>query len=404
MIVVAIIFWLSVLLLIYTQIGYGLLLALMDRIKRARSPGPGSFPAAARGELVPKVSVIVAAYREQQVIADKVTNLRELGYPQELVEVIVAVDGGADADADATAARAREAGADIVLELPRGGKVVAQDAAARAATGDILAFSDANSKWHPTALHMLVFPIIHEERVGYVCGNVNFTAEDGADNQEGVYWRYEMFMRARESDLSSITAGNGAIYAVHRDAYMELGPIMSHDIAFPFTMVKRGWKALYAPAARASEKMAPTIDGEFRRKRRMAARSWAVIVNGHMFSPRGYSALYALMIFSHRFLRYLTPLLHVVALIANLVLIGQGWVYIVCLLLQLAVLLAAVAAPLFTHLGAGGGTRAMPLRVIAKVALICRYYVVTNASLALGFWDLLRGRQRVTWEPVEGTR
>jgi cellulose synthase/poly-beta-1,6-N-acetylglucosamine synthase-like glycosyltransferase len=310
MTVIAILFWLSVALLVYAQMGYGLLLAGLARF--ARTPVPVHWA----GEL-PLVSVIVAAYNEAGVIGARVANLRGLDYPH--TELIVAVDGASDA----TAELARAAGADRVLELERAGKVPAQNAAVALARGEILAFSDANASWAPDALGRLV-DAFGDPRTGYVCGDVSFTAEDGATNQEGVYWRYEMFLRRQESALASVTAGNGAIYAVRRDAYQVMAPVMSHDISLPFRLVKAGWRARYEPAARASEKMTPSIEGEFRRKRRMASRAWPTVMLGGMLSPRGYGPTYALMIFSHRILRYGSPLIHLVALIANALLLGQG--------------------------------------------------------------------------------
>ncbi len=143
-----------------------------------------------------------------------------------------------------------------------------------------------------------------DPRVGYVCGDVRFS--DAGDNQEGVYWRYEMLLRRLESALRSVTGGNGAIYATRRESYLVVDPIMGHDLSFPFNMVKRGWLAVYAPAARATEKMVPSIEGEFARKRRMMSHGWPIVLRGGMLSPRGYDPLYALMIFSHRVLRYAT--------------------------------------------------------------------------------------------------
>ena len=139
-----------------------------------------------------------------------------------------------------------------------------------------------------------------------------------------------------ESALSSVTSGNGAIYATRRESYLNVDPLAGHDLSFPFNMVKRGWRAIYVTDARATEKMAPSIEGEFTRKRRMARRTWPTVFSSGLLSPRGYSPLYALMIFSHRILRYLVPFLHVVALAANIALIGHGWMYIVALALQLA--------------------------------------------------------------------
>ena len=153
-------------------------------------------------------------------------------------------------------------------------------------------------------------------------------------------------------------------------------------------MVKRGWLALAVREAQASEKMVPTIKGEFARKRRMMSHTWPIVLRGGMLSPRGYGPLYAFMIASHRILRYLTPFLHVIALIANLALLGQGWVYVLTLAAQLAVLAAAALAGV----------------VPSRVLLIARYYVLTTASLAAGLWDWLVHGTQAGWEPAEGTR
>jgi cellulose synthase/poly-beta-1,6-N-acetylglucosamine synthase-like glycosyltransferase len=369
-------FWASAGLLIYTQVGYGLVLSGLAAVTRRRED-----PATWEGEL-PKVSVIVAAYAEENVIAARVANLRALDYPADKVEVIVACDGSPDD----TAARAQLAGADRVLELPRAGKIRAQDAAVAEAGGELLAFTDANSAWQPDALTRLVAPFA-DARVGYVCGDVRFIA-DGGDNQEGLYWRYEMHLRRLESALRSVTAGNGAIYATRAASYLIVRPMMGHDISFPFKMVKRGWRAVYAVDAHASEKMAPSIEGEYARKRRMASRTWPTVILGGMLSPRGYDPMYALMILSHRVLRYLSPFLHLIALGSAIALIGHGWVYLVAAVLQVLVLVAAVLAPF------------VPLRAL----LVARYYVVTTVSLATGLWDWLTGVQTAVWEPVEGTR
>ena len=163
---------------------------------------------------------------------------------------------------------------------------------------------------------------------------------------------------------------------------------MGHDLSFPFNMVKRGWRAVYASDAHASEKMVPTLEGEFARKRRMMGHTWPIVVRGGMLSPRGYDPMYALMIVSHRILRYLSPFLHLLALVINVAARHGGWVYIATLAIQVAVLLAALLA---------GAFRLRPL-------LIARYYVLTTFSLAAGLWDwLLRGTQ-AGWEPAEGTR
>jgi hypothetical protein len=361
----------SLALLAYAQAGYGLLLALLRRVL--------PVDPVHRAPVVPHVSLVIAAHDEAAVIEAKVANALALDWPRERLQVIVTSDGSTDD----TVALARGAGADLVLDLPRGGKIRAQDAAVRAAAGEIVAFSDANALWDPDALRELVSAFA-DERVGYACGQVAFVNDDGT-NQEGLYWRYEMWLRAMESDLASVTGGNGAIYAVRREAYVEVDPIMGHDLSLPFTMVKRGRRAVYVPQARATEKMVPSIEGEFARKRRMMSHGWPIVVRGGLADPRGYPPRYVLFIASHRVLRYLTPFLHLVALAATL----AAWRRHKLLLAAQLGLLGAAAA--------GGRLRLRPL-------LVARYYVLTTAALAGGLWDWLRHGTEAGWDAPEGTR
>src|SRR3954466_7271510 len=314
--------------LAWTQALYAPALAALRRAKGSPPPAPG-------GDGAPSVSLIVAAYREEAVIGAKVANARALDYPD--LEIIVAVDGGGDR----TGERAREAGAHRVLLLERGGKVRAQDAAVRVAKGEIVAFSDANALWEPDALRELVAPFA-DPQVGYACGQVRFTNEAGT-NQEGLYWRSELWLREQESALASITGGNGAIYAVRKEAYVEVDPIMGHDLSFPFRMVKNGWRAVYQPDARATVKMGPSIEGEWARKRRMMSHGWPIVIEGGLADPRGYSPLYALMIVSHRLLRYGTPFLHVLTAVATLALLRSGRIYRLAAVAQAALVATAFA-------------------------------------------------------------
>src|SRR5215207_5106899 len=264
-----IVFWLAVGLIVYAHLGYPILLRALvavfgERDARARDSATREMTDGPSDEL-PRVSLIVAS----------------------------------DGSTDRTAELARSAGADQVLELPRGGKVATLNTAVQSATGDLLAFSDANSYWRPDALRRLV-DRFSDGRVGYACGQVRFEGGEGG-NQEGLYWRYEMSVRSMETRLGGITAGNGGIYAVRREAYLELDPSRGQDIGFPFELTKRGWRAVYEPEAVAEEKMAPTVEGEFRRKRRMMWGLWDVMLRWGMLDPRGYGPAYALEIYSHRF-------------------------------------------------------------------------------------------------------
>jgi cellulose synthase/poly-beta-1,6-N-acetylglucosamine synthase-like glycosyltransferase len=387
-------FWLCAGLIVYTHAGYPLVLWILVRVRGRAIADASSSRADASARLDPRsilfdpppyeptISLLVPAYDEEEVIAAKVADALALDYPRERLQIVVASDGSSDA----TAERARAAGADLVLELPPGGKVAALNAAAEQASGELLAFSDANSAWAPDALRRLVEPFA-DPAVGYVCGQVRFV-DAGGGNLEGAYWRYEMVLREMESALGGITAGNGAIYAVRRETYLPLAPSGSHDLSFPFEFAKRGLRSLYAPSARAEEKMVPTLEGEFARKRRMMVGLWDIVVGEGMLAPRGYSPLFAFQLASHRLLRYLSPALHLFVFAANLVLLGNGWVYAATFATQLALLAAALLA------------RWLPLAPLR----VARYYVMTTASIAAGLWDRARHGAPGRWEKAEGTR
>ena len=182
-----VVFWIAVALIVYAHAGYPLALWLLARVA-----GRGD-PLAAGGWALPSVSLIVAAYDEEEVIARRIDNLRRLDYPRDRLELIVVSDGSSDR----TAELARAAGADVVIEAPHRGKVRTQDAGVERARGDIVAFSDANALWPPDALAQLV-SVFADPSVGYACGQVRLLQPDGT-NQEGLYWRYELIVRSLES-------------------------------------------------------------------------------------------------------------------------------------------------------------------------------------------------------------
>lgn len=372
-------FWGSAALLVHTHLGYPLTLAALRALgaRAGRRPSPTGQDASTS----PSVSLIVAAHDEEDVIEAKLANALALTYERQRLELIVASDGSTDR----TVERARAAGADLVLDLPRRGKIATQNAAAERASGELVAFSDANAYWRTDALSELV-DAFSDERVGYACGQVVFLNPDG-DNQEGAYWRYEMWVRSLESGLGGITAGNGGIYAVRRDVYPHLGPSRSHDLSLPFELERAGYRSVYVDSARAEEKLVPTTGGEFARKRRMMRGLWDIVVADRMIDPRGYGGAFAYQLLSHRILRYASPLLHLLVAAANLRLVGRGRIYRLALAAQ-----AAAVASLIP-----GAPRPRPLA-------LARYYVLVTASIALGTLDRFREGPPAAWDRSEGTR
>ena len=282
----------------------------------------------------PTVSVIVAAYNEESVIERRLDNLLALDYPADRLEVVVASDASTDRTNELVEQVSARDSRVRLLDCPRGGKVAAQNRAVRETSGDVVAFSDANATWAPDALRRLVSSLADPE-VAYVCGQLRLEAADGS-NREGSYWRYEMWLREQESQLGSITGGNGSIYALRRSDYIEVDPRWGHDLSFPYRMVQNGRRAVYEPAAHAFEKPTPSNETEYRRKVRMFEHCWEITLRGSMLRrlPPGY----LLEVVSHRVLRYASGVLHLVLLGSSLALVASGWVYALVLAAQLAFL------------------------------------------------------------------
>jgi cellulose synthase/poly-beta-1,6-N-acetylglucosamine synthase-like glycosyltransferase len=358
------IFWASLAALVWTHVAYPLAAHALARVR--------SRVVRTDDDLLPSATVIVTAYNEEGVIERRLENLRALDYPRDRLELVVT----SDASSDRTEELAEEAGARVIRN-PRGGKVAAQNNAVRDTTAEIVAFSDANCTWAPDALRKLVRNFADPD-VAYVCGRLNVQTADGR-NKEGLYWRYELALRADESRLDSVTGGNGSIYAVRREDYVEVDPRFGHDLSFPYLMVQRGKRAVYEAGANAYEKATPTNEDEYRRKVRMFEHCWAIVVEGKML--RRLRPLYLLEVLSHRHLRYASGVLHIVLLATNIALLGQGSVYGVTLGLQLGLLLAALV-------GVG----------------LARYYVLVTWATVVALWNYLRRGVPTTWEPAEGTR
>jgi cellulose synthase/poly-beta-1,6-N-acetylglucosamine synthase-like glycosyltransferase len=253
---------------------------------------------------------------------------------------------------------------------------------------DVVAFSDANCQWHPDALRQLVAPLA-DDRVAYVCGRLQLRSPEGT-NQEGAYWRYEIWLRARESLVHSVTGGNGSIYAVRRERYEEVDPRFGHDLSFPYLMVKRGFRAVYAPRAIALEKMTTDLADEFRRKVRMFGHCWLLVLHGRMFSLRKLGPLYWVEMVSHRLLRYASGLLHLALLATSIVLAFQvGGVYAFVLALHVLFALCVLAS--------------IALHGRVRVFALAEYYLLVTVATVLALGDVVRGVPAV-WERAEGTR
>jgi cellulose synthase/poly-beta-1,6-N-acetylglucosamine synthase-like glycosyltransferase len=363
MLVTKALFWGSLGALAWTHAGYPLAAAALARLRERR---------VRKDDVLPTVAVIVAAHDEESVIERRLDNLAALDYPSDRLELLVASDASTDRTDELVEAKGVR-----LLRCPRGGKVAAQNRAVRETESEIVAFSDANAEWAPDALSRLVRSFADPE-VAYVCGRLVLRDAAGG-NKEGAYWRYELWLRGSESRLHSVTGGNGSIYALRREDYVEVDPRFGHDLSFPYLMVQRGRRAVYEPAATAFENPTPTIETEYRRKVRMFEHCWLIALRGGML--RRLPPVYLLEVVSHRLLRYGSGLLHLVLLASSFALVREGLLYDAALASQLALLAAAAA-------GVG----------------IARYYVLVAWATVVSLWNYVRRGVPATWQPAEGTR
>jgi biofilm PGA synthesis N-glycosyltransferase PgaC len=245
---------------VYTLLGYPLVMAVIARIRpRAVRSDPG---------FLPSVSLIIAAHNEAEVIGSKLANTAALDYPAERLEVVVVADGCDDDTVD----RARAfPDTKVLFEPERRGKLAAITRAAVHASGEVLVFSDANNHYSRGALRELVAPLA-DASVGVVTGRKQIVGghERSLDGAEALYWRYESKLKEWESAAGSSAAVTGEILAFRREAHYSLpAGMLTEDFAQAMAAASQGWRVVYAPEAVSVERASATIADEATRRARI---------------------------------------------------------------------------------------------------------------------------------------
>ena len=405
-----ILFWLSLLVIAYTYVGYGLFMALAARLwgRSTRS-----------AEITPSVTVLVAAYNEAECIANKIENTLTLDYPADKLELLVVADGSTDDTPAIVAdyAARHEAGVGYNVRLAyqpeRRGKAHALARAYPLATGEILVFSDANSLFPPDILRHMVRHFADPE-VGGVGGAkrimvASASVDAGAQGQgESLYWRYESQLKAWDSAVSSVMGVPGEVWAARREAFRPAEEdAIIEDFVASLRLVEQGWRVVLEPRAIALEPPSPSLRAEWQRRTRMAAGGWQAFFRlpGLLRHPNRWIPFQYL---SHRMLRWMvTPSLFVLLLLSNICLASRPF-YAVILGLQGAFYLAALLGWLLARSQPppeGPPTEPssydQPRRGTFGRWLLAPFYVVMlNAAALVGGWRFLRGRQSAVWQKV----
>jgi cellulose synthase/poly-beta-1,6-N-acetylglucosamine synthase-like glycosyltransferase len=269
-----IVFWSAVALVAWVYVGYPLLVAAWAALR------PRAWR---RAEYLPPVSIVIAARNEEARLPGRLENLLALDYPLDRLEVVVVSDGSTDRTAAIVEVLARFSRADVrLIERPAEGKAAALNAGVAAARHDVLVFADARQRFARGALKALVSSFADPD-VGVVSGELVLDCEAGhtdstAADGVGAYWRYEKWMRMKETCIGSMLGATGAIYAMRRRAWQPLptGTILD-DVLAPMRAVLAGWRAVFEPAARAFDVTAPDTKTEQRRKTRTLAGNWQIL-------------------------------------------------------------------------------------------------------------------------------
>jgi cellulose synthase/poly-beta-1,6-N-acetylglucosamine synthase-like glycosyltransferase len=367
-------------LVVWVYAGYPLALALLARVR----PRPRR-----REPLVAPLSVIVAAHDEGPIIARKIENARASDYPAEALQVIVASNGSSDD----TVAAARTAGADVVLDLPERGKLPALVAAVECASGELLVFTDADAVLAPETLRELVANFADPE-VGAVSGNeiVLERAEDGAVTRgEGLYWRYDQWIKRLEDRVGSTVSASGRLYAVRRSVFR--APRLtsgSDDFLISSQVAVDGHRLVFDERAVATTEVRDAGDTELRRKVRVMNQGQrAAFSYGRLLVP-GLGGLYGFQLLSHQVLRRFVPFLLLAALAANAWLAAREPLWWLLLAPQLAFYTLAAAGWLAHRRGWGR----------ARLLWVPYFFCLANLAAAIAMVTLALGVRFESWKPA----
>jgi len=339
---------------------------------------------------LPSVSLIIAAYNEEEVIAEKIENALSCDYPDEKFEIIVFSDASSD-DTDQIVRSYENQGVRLERIEGRVGKTACQNEVVKQVNSDIIVFSDADSMYESSAVRRLV------ERFGPDTGCVvgELCYDRYNVDAESAYRKFEKLIKRYEPQVSSIVGGNGAIYAVERSSYVPLPPDQISDFAEPLAIVRNGKRAEYTPEARAWENTGKTVGAEMSRRIRIATRSWHTLLNyTSLFNPVRYP-LFSFQLISHTVLRWLSPVLLFAALILNVViaLFANNIIYKILLFSQGVFYIAAAI----------GGFLMRFDKPVPKYFYVPYYFVVLNYSLTVALWNVIHSRNIITWETESRT-
>jgi cellulose synthase/poly-beta-1,6-N-acetylglucosamine synthase-like glycosyltransferase len=377
---VHVLFWVSFWEIAYVYFGYPILL---------RVGALGRRTDFARGKVLPSISVIVPAHNEESTIEWKLNSLIGADYPRELVEILVGSDGSSD-KTEGIVERFRHEGVGLISFPRQQGKSAMQNGLVAAATGEILAFSDADSLVPRTALRQLV-ENFGDSRVGLVTGHAEYSnaCETRVAENESVYLRYDTWLRERESERGMLAMASGSLFAVRRSLWAPLDPALGDDFVLPLRIARTGLHNVIDPRVAAVTQLTQNRPGSMLgMKIRIINKDLrALLACRSLLNPFRYGAL-AVGLWSHKLLRWLVPYF-LLAMLASCVLLVSRPFFGVVLWLQLSF----YGLALFGVLRSGAGN---PFWSVPSS------FCIVNLAALVGSLKCVAGRTSGTWQPTRG--
>jgi cellulose synthase/poly-beta-1,6-N-acetylglucosamine synthase-like glycosyltransferase len=374
------IFWLSIALVVYAYAGYPVVMALVARLRPAPAP-----PRPARRDpeaSLPGISMVVPVHNERPVIDAKLENTRALQYPRARLQVVFVSDGSTDGTDDVIRAQADDS-IELVVLPGRQGKAAALNAGIAHARHEIVVFTDAAIALAPDALLALARPFA-DAAVGCVSGEDLIEQAGG----EGMYGRYELFIRRQEGRVNSIVGASGSLYAQRRELCTPFVPGYAPDFLSVLRTVEKGRRAVSEPAARGNMKAVTDPRDEFGRKVRTVLRGITTLLgHAHMLNPLAFG-WFSFSLLSHKIARWLVPFFLAAALASSALLAPGSPFYAAATLAQLVLYLFAI----FGYTGPQALARSLPAR-------IATYFVAANLATACAWFKYVAGVRQEIWAP-----
>ena len=385
MITAKILFWISAFMIFWANIGYPISILILGKIIKRKNKTIVNNEKS--------ISIIITAHNEEKIIQQKLENVISLDYPKEKVEIIVTSDNSTDKTNEIVEKFIKNHPTEnikLYKVKKRMGKTNAQNEAVKIAQNDILVMTDANAIIKNDAIRELVKSF--SGNISYVTGKLEYINGDLSEtsNSEKQYWDLDTKIRDIESNIQTITAGNGALYACIRKEYYNFKPIQCHDSAMPLYYALNGKRAIANHKAIAYEKAGENTKDEYKRKVRMSRIVLSSILPSikilNVFKYKWFTYFYL----GHRTLRYMLWLNHIILLICNIIIYNQGIIYKVCLFGQIVIYLTALLK--------------FAIKIDNKIINIIYYYCMTIYAQINGVINTLLGKNKPFWEKAESTR